>query len=284
MEIAITGSEGQLGRAFQDICSEKNIACHALTRNDLDITNLKAIRTWVSEHQFDFLVNCAAYTNVDSAEAERQKAFLVNGFGARNLAIAAEEAGAVVVHFSTDYVFDGSKNNPYTIIDTPRPISKYGESKLLGEKMIQQLNKKHFIIRTSWLFGDGPGNFPDKIKQWCMGKKELKVVTDQVSTPTYASDLARGSLELMNTRAYGLYHLTNSGSCSRYEWASYILQKIGWEGNLTSATEKDFITPARRPHYSVLDNFGSIETSGWKMPEWKDAMDRYLQDFKHRGF
>jgi dTDP-4-dehydrorhamnose reductase len=276
MDIAITGTEGQLGRAFQDVFSKNNITSHALTRQDLDITNLTAVRTWLSEHPVDFLINCAAYTNVDAAEAEWHQAFLVNGLGARNLAIAAEQSDAVLIHFSTDYVFDGYKNNPYTIIDKPRPLSKYGDSKLLGEKMIQQINKKHFIIRTSWLFGDGPDNFPNKIKQWSHGRSELKVVTDQVSTPTYAVDLAKGSWELMKTRAYGLYHLTNRGYCSRYEWASYILQKIGWKGTLIRATENDFITPARRPNYSVLDNFGAQETSGWEMPEWKDAMDRYM--------
>jgi dTDP-4-dehydrorhamnose reductase len=282
MLIAVTGGDGQLGRAFQNFFRENQIKCCALTRQDLDISDLNAVVKWVSENPVDFLINCAAFTNVDAAEENWRTAFLINGLGPRNLALAARKTGATLVHFSTDYVFNGNTTSPYTIVDRPDPVSRYGESKLLGEKLVQQLHGNYFIIRTSWLYGDGPENFPKKLRQWSQGKNDLRVVTDQVSTPTYAHDLAEGSWELIKTGAYGLYHLTNGGACSRFEWASHILQSTGWDGHLSGATENDFPTPARRPHFSVLDNFGSPETSGWIMPEWKDAADRYLKVAKKR--
>jgi dTDP-4-dehydrorhamnose reductase len=199
----------------------------------------------------------------------------VNGLGPRNLAIVANEIDAELVHYSTDYVFSGEKGSPYTIYDTPDPINRYGESKVLGERFIMSIADKFYLIRTSWVFGDGE-NFAKKVIEWSKKNQVLRIVDDEISSPTYAPDLARATWELIKQRAYGLYHITNSGYCSRYEWAEFILNKIGWSGELKRAKQEDFNLPAKRPRFSVLDNFGLEETVGVKMPHLKTAVERFL--------
>jgi len=215
---------------------------------------------------------------VDKAEENWQLAFLVNGIAVRNLALAANEIKAILVHYSTDFVFDGKKGQPYTIYDEPNPISKYGESKLLGERFIQQHALKYYLIRVSWVFGDGPVNFARKVLEWYQGKKELKIVTDQISVPTYTVDLAKATSDLLTTDAYGIYHITNTSYCSRYQWAEYILKTTGWEGELIKSNSEEFRTPAKRPEFSVLDNFGTFEILNYKLPDWKNATKRYLRE------
>jgi dTDP-4-dehydrorhamnose reductase len=194
------------------------------------------------------------------------------------LAQAAREHGCILVHYSTDYVFDGKKTTPYTIVDRPSPISLYGESKLLGEEQLKLNGERFFLIRTSWVFGQGNENFVTKLLQWAKNKQELKVVTDQVSSPTCTPDLAQATLKLLETGRYGLYHICNNGSCSRHEWAEFILRQIKWNGKLLPALSADFQTPADRPQYSVLDSFPYMQLVGEELPNWQVATLNFLKE------
>ncbi|HPO75494.1 MAG TPA: dTDP-4-dehydrorhamnose reductase, partial [Candidatus Pacearchaeota archaeon] len=272
MKFLITGAEGQLGEEFLKEAKKKKLNCLALTREELDITDFEKVQKVVEGARPDFLINCAAYNDVDRAEEDWKTAFLVNGIGPKNLAIAAQENNCVLVHYSTDYVFDGKKNSPYTIVDKPAPINKYGQSKLLGENFVKDFAGKYFLIRLSAVFGNNPkASFPLKILSWAKEKKELKIVDDQVFSPTFTGDVVKGTFDLIKSGEYGLYHMTNSGYCSRYEWAKYILEKIGWQGKILRAKSKDFQSAAERPKFSVLDNFPLKEMEGWK-----EATERYL--------
>jgi len=280
MNILITGAFGQLGKDIQDTCDKNRVNYTAAGSKDLDITSLPSVRSYVSREGPDIIINCAAYNAVDRAESEWKKAFTVNGLGVRNLSLAANEVDACIVHYSTDYVFDGKSDRPYTIADIPNPISLYGKSKFLGEKMVRDIAHRFILIRTSWVFGIGNDNFPKKIIAWSKEKKEIKVVTDQVSSPTYTKDLARASLELIDKGGSGIYHITNAGQCSRYEWSEFILKEIGWQGTILAATSDEFPAPAKRPEFSVLDDFGTPEFLGHPLPDWKDATRRFLEEMK----
>jgi dTDP-4-dehydrorhamnose reductase len=276
--VLVTGANGQLGQDMVNQCAIRGIRCTAASSKMLDITDQKSVHAMVKTHTPDIIFNCAAYNAVDRAEEEWKKAFLVNGLGVKNLALAANEAGSILVHYSTDYVFDGNNNRPYTVVDTPHPISRYGESKLLGENIVRDLCHLYFLIRVSWVFGKGNSNFVSKVLDWSREKTEISVVDDQISSPTYTVDLAKATLDLVATRSFGLYHITNAGACPRYEWARFILEKAGWTGKLLKVKSGEFRSPAQRPAYSVLDNFGTHETLGYTLPSWQDATSRYLRE------
>lgn len=278
MKVLVTGAGGQLGREIQKLSIARGLACVATDSRVLDITDPAKVRSMVASMSPDIVINCAAYNAVDRAENEWKSAFRINGLAVKNLVLAANKAGAVLVHYSTDYVFDGKTSRPYTIVDSPNPISRYGESKLLGEQIVRDLADRFFLIRTSWVFGAGNANFVKKLLEWSNEKDEMKVVDDQTASPTYTADLASATLDLVKTEAFGLYHITNAGSCSRYEWAAYVLQKIGWKGSLLPAKSREFNSAAKRPEYSVLDNFGLAETLGHILPHWKDATSRFLAE------
>lgn len=280
MRVMITGAGGQLGQEMVKISQGRGHETVPFTSRQLDITGAGAVREAVARHRPDAVINCAAYNAVDQAESDWKQAFLVNGLGVRNLALASREAGAVLVHYSTDYVFDGHSTRPYTIVDHPHPISRYGESKLLGEQAVRDLSARFFLIRTSWVFGPGNTNFAQKVLEWSRQRDELRVVDDQVSTPTGTRDLAGATLDLLETGNFGLYHLTNTGSCSRYAWARYILETTGWKGTILPAKTAEFPTPARRPAYSVLDNFGSPDVLGYELSSWEEATIAYLEEMK----
>jgi dTDP-4-dehydrorhamnose reductase len=226
----------------------------------------------------DVVMNGSAYNDVDGAESDWQGAFLVNGIGVKNLALACRNVGAVLVHFSTDYVFDGQTDRPYTIGDMPNPVNTYGQSKLLGEEFLREHGDRYYLIRTSWVFGSGVHSFPLKVCRWARERHTLRMVEDQVSSPTSATDLARATLLLIRTEQYGLYHVTNSGPASRYQWAEVILNAIGWDGSLEPARSDEFPSPARRPSYSVLDNFPLLMTIGETLPPWQEATERFLRE------
>lgn len=275
MKVLITGSSGQLGQAFQRLFSEKNIEHIPATHGMLDVTNIKQLREFIKGKNITHIINCAAYNAVDKAEEDWQTAYFINGLAVKNLAIISNEENVELVHYSTDYVFDGKKTNPYTIFDMPNPISKYGESKLLGERFVT-LTNRYYLIRVSWVFGMGNVNFAKKVLDWCTRGNELKIADDETSAPTFTDDLAYATYLLIKERAFGLYHITNTPA-SRYEWAEYILQKIGWKGTLKRAKKDDFNLSAKRPGYSVLDNFGLKETINFEMPSWQDATNRFLK-------
>lgn len=249
----------------------------------LDITDLKYVRETVLRTEPDAIINCAAYNAVDKAEEDWKNAFLVNAIGPKNLAIAANERGIPLMHFSTDYVFDGKKGSPYFVWDEQKPLSKYGQSKLYGEQLVSLLSNRIFIVRLSWVFGVGNTNFVKKILEWSKGKNELKVVDDQISSPAYTVDLSSAILDLLETEAYGVYHMANTGYCSRYEWAKFILELTGWKGKIFPVRSTDFKTVAQRPAFSAMDTFPLKETIGYELPDWKDATKRFLEEISVRS-
>jgi dTDP-4-dehydrorhamnose reductase len=252
------------------ICQSANLLTH------LDITDIKSIRELVSSARPDAIINCAAYNAVDKAEEDWKNAFLVNAIGPKNLAITASESEIPLMHFSTDYVFDGKKGSPYFVWDRPTPLSNYGQSKLYGERLVSLFTNRCFVVRLSWVFGAGNTNFVKKILEWSKEKDELKVVDDQISSPSYTVDLSRAIIDLLETGNYGIYHMTNTGHCSRYEWAKYILELTGWKGKMIPVKSAEFKTPAQRPELSALDGFPLKETIGYELPDWKDATERFI--------
>lgn len=273
MKILVAGAGGQLAREI--IAQAEDVI--APDENDLDITDFSIVSDLVADIKPDIVINCAAYNNVDGAEENWQDAFLVNGIGVKHLALACSKNDAVLMHFSSDYVFDGASKKPYTIADLPNPVNTYGQSKLLGEELVREHADRYFLIRTSWVFGDGEFSFPLKLLEWASRKITLRIVDDQISSPTYTADLAGAALKLAETENYGLYHITNSGHASKYEWADFILRKKSWTGTLERAKSSEFDTPARRPGFSVLDNFPLRSAIGEVMPTWQDATERFLK-------
>ncbi len=278
IKILITGANGQLGKEIARQLKKKESNYLALSRKKLDITDFNAVQKTIKNFQPNFVINCAAYNAVDRAEKDWRLAFLANGIGVKNLALACNEINSTLIHFSSDFVFDGEKDSSYTIADNPSPINKYGESKYLGEKFIQDLSAKYYLIRLSWVFGDNSkASFPLKLIEWAKKNKVLKIVNDQISSPSFVEDISRAVFNLIKTNQYGLYHLTNQGFCSKYEWAKYILKKINWPGKIVPVKSQEFKTPARRPKFSVLDNFPLEQTIKYKLPPWQEATDQFLK-------
>ena len=204
----------------------------------------------------------------------------INTYGALELAKYAKEINAIYVTYSTDFVFDGKKREPYTEEDIPNPLSEYGKSKANGEKLVLENYEKSYVIRTSWLFGIGGNNFNKQVINWSKTKDILKIADDLVSVPTYAKDLAYFSWKLIQTGRFGLYHITNSGVASKYEQAKYILEKIKWKGKIERAKADDFKSPAERPKYSKLSSEKVENLLGEKIPNWKNGLDRFLKEME----
>jgi dTDP-4-dehydrorhamnose reductase len=280
MKYLIAGARGQLAAEIIRALNKRSAEFVAPDESALDITDFSLVSRVMEERRPDVVINCAAYNAVDSAEKEWRKAYMINGVGVRNLSIAARAAGSVLVHFGTDYVFDGMKRSPYTISDRPSPATRYGESKLLGEMYVRDLTERFFLIRLSWVFGKGEFSFPTKVLEWASKNDRLRIVDDQVAGPAYAAHLAGAVLDLIDTGAFGLYHMTNTGHCSRYEWAKFVLEKTGWKGELVPAKSEEFNTPAKRPPFSVLDTFPLQETIGYALPTWQEATEEFLRNVK----
>jgi dTDP-4-dehydrorhamnose reductase len=277
--ILLTGANGQLGTDFKRIFDKIGVKYIATDYQELDITDKNAIEDFVKNKEIEIIINCAAYNNVDKAEEEKDKAYALNCSAPQNLAKIAKQIEAIFVTYSTDFVFDGEKDTPYTEEDNTHPLSTYGMSKLDGEKVVLDTYNKSFVIRTSWVFGIGNNNFNTQVINWSKNRDELNIVDDQVSVPTYSYDLAEFSWELIKTKKYGLYHLSNSGVCSKYDQAKYVLDKIGWNGKLGRAKTADFNLPAKRAKYSKLDSTKAEKIIGKTMPTWQNAIDRYLEEF-----
>lgn len=282
MKIFVTGSKGQLGRAV-----EKWLCHHELVLtdvNDLDITNLDETIKLIQKTQPDVIINCAAFTAVDRCEIDADLAYKINAIGPRNLAIAANEIGCEIVHISTDYVFDGEgeKNadgscRPYVEFDLPNPQSVYGKTKLAGENFIKDIAKKYYIIRTSWLYGDGHNFVRTMIK---LGQEldEVKVVDDQLGSPTSTKELVYMIEALIGSQHYGLYHGTCEGECTWYGFTKEIFRLEGINTSVRPVTTAEFPRPAKRPHYSVLDNYMLKLTSLYQFKDWKEAIIEYLKN------
>lgn len=281
--ILITGANGQLGYDFQRIFREKKIDFIATDYKELDITDISTVREFVQGKNIDLIINCAAYNNVDKAEEEKEICYKLNAYAPRDLAIVAKEIDADYITYSTDFVFDGSKKIPYTEKDKPSPLSVYSQAKADGEKLVLEIYEKSFVIRTSWVFGIANNNFNKQVINWSRSRDILGIVDDQVSSPTYSYDLALYSLKLLETKKYGLYHLSNAGEASKYDQAKHVLDSIGWKGILNRAKSSDFALPAKRAEYSKLDSSKLENTIGKKLPSWENGIDRFLQEMREKG-
>ncbi len=244
---------------------------------EVDITDAEGIGTYVKQVRPTVILNCAAYTNVDGCESHREEAMAVNGDGAGNLARAAAEVGAKLVHLSTDFVFDGTKEGAYREEDVPEPMSVYGVSKLEGEHQVGAASKEHVIVRTAWLFGVGGKCFPKAILNQAREKKALRVVDDQRGSPTHTLDLAEAIWRLVEVDAKGLFHGAGSGSCTWFEFAEEICRQGGCNVEVEPITSEELARPAKRPENSVLDSSRLTEATGFAFPSWRQSLGVFLE-------
>ena len=243
-----------------------------------DITRIEEVKRAFSELVPQMVVHAAAYTDVDGCEKNPDKAYKVNALGTQNVCRAGQDLGIPVMYISTDFVFGGNKDSPYLESDQPHPISTYGRSKLAGEEYVKNLLKEYFVVRTSWLYGRYGKNFVETILKSAEEKEELTVVDDQVGSPTYTRDLSRKIKDLLLTKSYGVYHITNSGSCSWYEFAREILKLAGIKGvEVMPISSEELDRPAPRPRFSVLENHRLRLTLGNSMRNWKEVLSDYIK-------
>ncbi|WNR45744.1 dTDP-4-dehydrorhamnose reductase [Paenibacillus roseipurpureus] len=279
MNILITGAGGQLGYDLMRVMGPLHRII-GVARASLDVTQEQAVLDLLLAQRPDVVIHAAAFTNVDGAEREKEAAFQVNAMGALHVAKACERIGAKLVYVSTDYVFDGTKLSPYDEQDIPNPLSVYGHSKLLGEKFVSMTCAKHFIVRTSWLYGTKGTNFVTKVLEKARRDQAISIVDDQFGSPTYCLDLALFMRDLIATDRYGLYHASNEGICSRYEFAEHILTTAGLLSQVTLKpvpTDAFLTSPAARPMYSAFAQKAMCEKGFTPMRDWRSALDFFLQ-------
>jgi dTDP-4-dehydrorhamnose reductase len=269
--ILITGGEGQLGRALARRAGDYSVT--TMGRAALDVTDWAAAAA-IAAAKPDLVVNAAAMTDVDGCEDDPDRAFAVNALGARNVALGAARVGADLVHVSTDYVFDGTKGEPYWEFDSPRPISVYGASKLASERLVAAAYRRVYVVRAAWLYGLAGRSFVTGILTLARQEPELAVVHNQVGSPTFCDDLADGILALAGTGAYGTYHLAGEGACSRFEFARAILDEAGQDDYPLRAIDH-FERPAQPPAYAPLRNFAAAQL-GIRLPPWRDGLRRFF--------
>ena len=279
-KILVTGSNGQLGQCLeQQLQNTGDVSCYFATREDLDITNNDVVHQFFGEHNFDYCINTAAYTNVEKAESEQKEAFLINAEGAYNLVKACKKYNVVLLHISTDYVFDGMAKTPYQEQDPTNPLNVYGASKLKGEQHIGDTWNKHFIIRTSWLYSQYGHNFLNSMLEFAEQKKALTITTQQTGTPTNANDLAQVLVTIIKTRntRYGVYHFSNQGEATWYDFATAIFKATGEIDTVNLAKTEHYATFAKRPVYSVLNCNKLKVTLGTQYKNWEDSLIHLIQ-------
>jgi dTDP-4-dehydrorhamnose reductase len=280
MVVLVTGSSGQLGQSLQFIAPNypefQFVFCSSL---DLDISNVENCRAVFSTIKPNYCINTAAYTAVDKAESEPKKAHLINAVGAKNIAEVCKENNTVLLHISTDFVFDGTKNSPYNESDTPNPTGVYGKTKLEGEQAVQQAWQKHYIVRTSWVYSQFGNNFMKTMLRLASERDSISVVNDQIGTPTNAVDLAVALLQIIltdnrqpTTDNFGIYNFSNGGQCSWYDFAKKIFEINNININLQSIPTSSYPTPAQRPSYSVLDKSKIKKTFGLEIGTWEQSL------------
>lgn len=292
MKVLITGAKGQLGKQITNILKSgqseigklpkeyENVEIIGVDVDVLDITDINAVRSYLTDVKPEIIINCAAYTNVDACESNEDLAFKINALGPRNLAIISNEVNAKLVHVSTDYVFSGEGTVPFKEYDETIPVSVYGKTKLSGEKFVREIADKYYIIRTAWLYGYEGNNFVYTIIKAGKEKGYLTVVDDQRGNPTNAEDLAHHMLKVAVTEEYGTYHCTGTGECSWYDFASKIIEFSNIECKVDPVTSNDYVRAAKRPSYSSLDNMMLRVTVGDEMRNWEDALKVFLNNKK----
>ncbi len=292
LKITVTGAKGQLGTTLCRLLKNgKNSlgqipSCYngcdvvGVDIDTLDITDRNAVFEFTSKQRPDIIINCAAMTNVDGCETDREMAEKINALGPENLALAAAEIGAKIVHISTDYVFKGNASVPYVEDDECAPVTAYGSSKLHGEQKVSAACSKHYIFRTSWLYGLIGNNFVKTIRRIAREKGVLSVVDDQRGNPTNCEDLAYHVLTVAATENYGIYHCTGTGECTWYDFACKIVEYSDIKCSVSPCTTEQSNRPAKRPAYSSLDNKHLRETIGDKMRPWEEALKEYIEELE----
>ena len=278
--ILVTGATGQLGRCIKDAASGyPDFEIVYTTRIELDIEKEASVVEFFNQNHFDFCINTAAYTNVEQAEGESDKAFAINAEGVRHLASACKKHNTVLLHISTDYVFDGKKSSAYSETDATNPLNVYGASKLKGEQYIQEVCEKYYIFRTSWLYSQYGHNFFKTIFKFAEADKPLTITTEQTGTPTNANDLAMAVLDVINmeSESYGLYHYSNSGAATWYDFAEKILKLAGKLENTKLAKTNHYRTFAARPENSVLDTLKFRSNFSVSIMDWKDSLQSVIK-------
>ncbi len=284
--ILVTGAEGQVGKTLSLLRDTfKNAELVFLNRQELDITKSAQVQAVFKQYRPHICINTAAYTRVDLAEADSATAFLVNEEGVRNLAEACNSLQAVLIHLSTDYVFDGEKGDAYTEDDVSNPLNVYGMSKRAGELALQNTLETYFILRTSWLYSQFGHNFLKTMLRLAEQQSSIKVVNDQWGTPTYVTDLvlAIGAIVNSNSSAYGLYHLSNQGSATWYEFASAIFGETSHTIELEAVATSEFESKAIRPRFSILDSSKAQRVLGIELPPWKESLKKALAEITKKG-
>ena len=276
LKLWIVGSESQVGKAILSVLDPIELEVLCTDKEELDITNTEDVLSYGEINRPDIIINCAAVTDPKLCEAEPELAYRVNALGARNLSLVARKHNAKIVQLSTDDVFDGHHTKPYTEFDDTHPLTVYGRSKRAGENYVKEFTHKHFIIRSTWVYGEGK-NFVNALLQTAETETEAAIPTDQFGSPTSAKDLARIILHLIQTNEYGTYHATCKGKCSRYEFAEEILKLSGKKLKLIPALAADVPTAAR-PAYAVLDNFILRIIDVYDMPPWQESLKEYLEE------
>ena len=276
MRTLIFGALGQLGRDLVATFKEHGAAVMGVDLDEADVVSRDSVESICADFKPAVVVNAAAYTDVDGAEDHEAEAFRINEEGARNVALAARQCDAPVVYYSTDYVFDGTSTRPYEPDDPLCPLGVYGRSKAAGEKAVREANPRHFIIRTAWLYGPGGNNFVEKIRALAQKRDTLRVVYDEVGSPTHTADLARVTVELAHTEAYGTYHAVNAKVCNRYQLACAIVRLAGLGTTIEPCPSAEYPSKAQRPAYSALSNKKLETVTGVFMPTWEIALEEYF--------
>jgi dTDP-4-dehydrorhamnose reductase len=271
VKIMVTGSKGQLGRELPEILLGRGHEVVALSRRDLDVSDPGAVDRRIEGNPPELVINTAAFTNVDACEAEGELAYRINALGPRNLAQSCERVGCKLLHVSTNYVFDGRSDRPYEPFDPPHPISAYGRTKLAGEEYVKHLSNRWYVVRSAGVYGDGH-NFVRTMLRVAREREDLEVKDDEFISPTHARDLAEGIADVVETGLYGLYHLTNSGSCSWYEFSREIFSICGIDVEVVPVPSSEYPLPAARPANGVLSSLGSPP-----LRHWREALTDYLE-------
>ena len=276
MKVLVTGANGQLGYDVVKELQKQNIECYGATRKDFDIIDFKATENFITNYMPDTIIHCAAYTAVDKAGDEPELCYKVNAEATENIAKICKNIDAKMLYISTDYVFDGRKDGFYEVNDKTNPINVYGKSKLLGEKVVQKIVKKYFIVRISWVFGEYGNNFVKTMLRLGKEHKEINVVSDQYGSPTYTADLAPLLFEMIKTDRYGIYHATNEGVCSWAEFAEEIFKIAGMNVKVNHITTTEYFTKAKRPLNSRLSKEKTWKYFS-KLRIWNYGINMYLK-------
>ncbi|MDQ0221225.1 dTDP-4-dehydrorhamnose reductase [Peribacillus cavernae] len=278
MKVLVTGYSGQLGYDVVREGKNRGHEVYGTSSQELDIIDQQSVSTYVGTLNPDVIIHCAAYTAVDKAEDDQERCYAVNVMGTKNLAQTSKAIGAKFIYISTDYIFDGQGNEPFTELNKPGPIGYYGVTKLEGEQVVQSVLDKWFIVRISWVFGINGNNFIKTMLRLSETRDELNVVGDQFGSPTYTFDLAQLLIDMIETESYGIYHATNEGFCSWAEFAEEIFEQSGRQVKVNAISTEEYPTRAVRPKNSRMSKQKLVDNGFQKLPSWQDATARYLAE------